>query len=320
MNASMVAPAGPERAPRTDLPAVRRVVGAQPGPRLSVLAGVHGDEYEGQVAVRRFLAELDPGQLRGEIRAVVDASPAAVDAGTRLSPLDGKNLAREFPGDPHGSPTERVAAYLTAEVIRGADLLIDLHSAGQHFAMPLLAGYPAASGPLAERAALNFGAPLVWEHDAVGPGRSLTAALALGVPCIYVEGSGGGGLRGDEVDVYVQGLKRTLALLGMIETDAPSAPEPVVVRGADGNLDLSIAASADGWCVGRCQAGETVGPDALLAEIVADDGSIAERITAPRPGMVMLLRRRARVTAGEAVAALGPAARPSLSAEEDGEK
>jgi len=288
------------------MPAVRRIVGARPGPRLSVLAGVHGDEYEGPVAVRRFLAELDPSQLRGEVRAVVDANPAAVDAGARLSPLDGKNLAREFPGDPDGSPTQRVAAYVTAEVIRGADLLIDLHSAGQNFAMPLFAGYPEASGSLAARAAMNFGAPLVWEHDAVGPGRSLTAALALGVPCIYVEGSGGGGLRGDEVDVYIEGLRRTLALMGMIESDAGSPVEPVVVRGGDGNLDRSMAASADGWCVGRCQVGEMVAAGAVLAEIVADDGSIAERITAPEPGTVMLLRRRAPVTAGEAVAALGP--------------
>ncbi|MGN6701261.1 MAG: hypothetical protein ACTHMR_24125, partial [Thermomicrobiales bacterium] len=33
--------------------------GTQPGPTLAVLAGVHGDEYEGPVAIGELLAALD---------------------------------------------------------------------------------------------------------------------------------------------------------------------------------------------------------------------------------------------------------------------
>src|SRR5699024_1395238 len=109
---------------------------------------------------------------------------------------------RVFPGDPDGSPTERLAAQLTEELIRGSDLLIDLHSAGRGFDMPLLAGYHSA-GPLAQRAgaaARAFAAPLLWQHPSSSSGRSLSAAQALGIPSLYVEGRGGGRLRQRDLD------------------------------------------------------------------------------------------------------------------------
>ena len=46
-----------------------------------------------------------------------------------------------FPGAPDGSPTEQIAHLLTQRLIDGVDLLIDLHSAGANFDMPLLCGY-----------------------------------------------------------------------------------------------------------------------------------------------------------------------------------
>lgn len=283
------------------------IVGGNSGPRVAILAGVHGDEFEGQVAVRRLLATLDVELLRGEVVVVPRANPPAVDARTRISPADGLNLAREFPGSDDGTVTQRAAAAISESVIAGSDLLIDLHSAGRDFAMPLLAGYPAKSGDLARRAAHAFGAPLVWEHDAVAPGRSLSTALDLGVPCLYVEGSGGGGLRGEEIDVYVGGLFRILALLDMYPAgDRSALPTQTILRGGDGNLDESYSSTVEGWCVARASAGDIVSTGSPIADIVRDDGTIGQTVTASGPGMVIFLRRRADVVPGDAIAALAP--------------
>ncbi|WP_264937282.1 succinylglutamate desuccinylase/aspartoacylase family protein, partial [Streptomyces sp. A012304] len=59
------------------------------------------------------------------------ANPPAVYGGRlNISPLDGVNINRVFPGDKDGGPTERMAAWLFENLIDGADAYIDLHSGG----------------------------------------------------------------------------------------------------------------------------------------------------------------------------------------------
>src|SRR5436309_3474125 len=59
------------------------------GPTVLVLAGNHGDEYAGQVAVLRLMRELRPEQVRGRLILIPALNLPAARAATRLSPLDG---------------------------------------------------------------------------------------------------------------------------------------------------------------------------------------------------------------------------------------
>jgi N2-acetyl-L-2,4-diaminobutanoate deacetylase len=285
-----------------------RVVGEHDGPTLALLGGVHGDELEGIAAVRMLLSALEPATLRGEVRAVAVANPPAFEARTRCSP-DGGNLARAFPGDAEGSVAEQAAQLLTEHVIAGADLLIDLHSAGSAYAMPWFVGYvslPDAPSPKAAAAAGVFGAPLRWEHDSINPGRSLSAALELGVPALYVECSGGSALRRDEVVGSVDGVRRVMRSLGMLDEPAPDASPGLLLVGGTGDVDRSVSCTATGWCLTAVQAGDRVEPGALVAEILGADGTVVEQIRAPVGGTVMLLRRHAEVEAGDGIAMFGP--------------
>ena len=121
--------------------AILVVRGRQSGPTLAVLGGVHGDEYEGPHTVRGIFSSLDPKVLKGTFVGVPHANPHAFSSGTRVNNLDGLNLAREFPGDIKGSPTQRVAYNLGQFVISRSDFLIDLHSSGTLWSMPPLVGY-----------------------------------------------------------------------------------------------------------------------------------------------------------------------------------
>ena len=44
------------------------VNGMAPGPKMGVIAGIHGEEYEGPEGLRRFLAGIDSAVLRGTVR------------------------------------------------------------------------------------------------------------------------------------------------------------------------------------------------------------------------------------------------------------
>src|SRR5262245_19320681 len=103
------------------------VLGNGKGRTALVMAGNHGDEYPGQVAILRLMRELQPAQVRGRVILIPALNVPASRAGTRLSPLDGKNLNRCFPGKADDTPTEMVAHYLSTVLFPLADIVIDIH-------------------------------------------------------------------------------------------------------------------------------------------------------------------------------------------------
>lgn len=102
-----------------------------PGRTALVMAGNHGDEYPGPVAILKLMRELQARQIKGRVLLLPALNLPAVQAGTRLSPLDGKNLNRSFPGKADGTPTEMVAHYLTNVLFPMADIVIDIHTGGR---------------------------------------------------------------------------------------------------------------------------------------------------------------------------------------------
>ena len=293
--------AGGADSPGTDLPLLE-VTGRRDGPRVAILGGVHGDEYEGVTAAAYLWQDINDADLNGSVTIVPVSNPPALAAGTRTNPSDGRDLARTFPGRAAGSSTERIADVLSREVIRSADFLIDLHSAGQHYAMPLLAGCYAASNDLGRRceaAALAFGAPVYWAHPDIAPGRSLSVALDAGIPALYVACGGGGRVRAADLAAYRLGVKRVLAHLGCLPPETPSPPPSLRLR-STGDLDTWLAVTADGLLLERVSLLESVTRGQPLGVVVDPrSGDALETLTAPFDGVVIMTRRTARVGPGD---------------------
>src|SRR5487761_1568266 len=79
------------------------VKGRSGGKTLVVTANIHGDEYEGVRAIFELFDALDPNAMSGDLVAVPVANPPAFWQGTRMSPVDGLNMARIFPGNAAGT-------------------------------------------------------------------------------------------------------------------------------------------------------------------------------------------------------------------------
>src|SRR5436190_21459612 len=77
------------------------------------------------------MRELVPEQVHGRVILIPALNLPASRAGTRLSPLDGKNLNRCFPGKADGMPTEMVAHYLSTVLFPLADIIVDIHTGGR---------------------------------------------------------------------------------------------------------------------------------------------------------------------------------------------
>jgi len=68
------------------------------GPTVTFIAGNHGDEYEGPLALLKLASELDIAEVSGRIILVPCLNAPAVAAASRLSPIVNLNMNRIFPG------------------------------------------------------------------------------------------------------------------------------------------------------------------------------------------------------------------------------
>lgn len=158
----------------------------RPGPTIVAIGGTHGDEYEGPVGLKNLTRELDPQQLAaGRLIVIPVLNVPAFRAAQRGSPLDGGNMNRVFPGDANGTITQRIARFLTDEVLTRADVVIDLHAGGAGFEIIRCMSFHQVDDPghYAEfrQTALLFGTPFVMVYTSgMGSGLLTEEAEAMG--------------------------------------------------------------------------------------------------------------------------------------------
>ncbi len=107
------------------------VINGGPGPTALVLGGNHGDEYPGPIAILKLMRSLQATDLKGRLILVPALNSPAVRTSTRLSPIDGRNMNRAFPGKPEGTVTEVIAHYVSSVLFPKADIVIDMHTGGR---------------------------------------------------------------------------------------------------------------------------------------------------------------------------------------------
>jgi|SRR5271166_1331137 len=84
--------------------------GANPGKKVLICAGVHGDELSPTDAVQRSFAELDPAKMSGTVLAVLDIGRPAME-----------QIQRKWPTPVWGGLHLRGPAQARDSVARGAD-------------------------------------------------------------------------------------------------------------------------------------------------------------------------------------------------------
>ncbi|MEH6738641.1 MAG: succinylglutamate desuccinylase/aspartoacylase family protein [Sulfitobacter sp.] len=187
------------------------------GPTTLILGGMHGDEYEGPVAIDALAHAVDTEALVGRLILLPALNLPAVMAGTRLTPDDGLNLNRVFPGDPLGSITQRIAHWLSETMMPLSDHIIDLHSGGRtlNFAPSILIPEASSQVSLAKAVGMAFGAPFTVLIDEDHAPMTIDAvAEKLGKVIISSELGGAGMVTQHTATLATQGLARMVAALG----------------------------------------------------------------------------------------------------------
>jgi predicted deacylase len=288
---------------------VIELTGAADGPRLTVIAGVHGCEYASMDGVRKWARRLEQRELRGRVVAVpVLNLPSFRARSPFVIPDDGKNLNRCFPGDQAGTLADRLAYAAFTELIAGSDALVDAHAGDMVEALEPFALYD--TGPAEDRArelAIAYGLSYVI-RQAPGPGRAVggsssAAAAEAGIPAIIAEAGGCGLVEQDAVEAHVRGLDGVLAALGMADppADAAPAPQPQYLQ-----QFLWLRCEDEGWWEPAVKPGDTVAEGQLLGTVSSLDGArLLQTITAPAAGVPMFITSSPAVAADGLLLGLG---------------
>jgi N-alpha-acetyl-L-2,4-diaminobutyrate deacetylase len=198
-------------------------------PTVVIEGGNHGDEYEGPIVISELIRDLEPDDIRGRLILMPANNVHAAIAGQRTSPVDGVNFNRAFPGDPHGSITQQIAAFVSDEIFPRADAFLDLHSGGSSLNMIPSAIIEPTDDPDLHRknvaAARAFGAPLTVVIGNLGDPRTATAAACrAGLVTVGTEMGGGGTVSPDALAVCRRGARNVLAHHGLLPPDEAEAP------------------------------------------------------------------------------------------------
>jgi predicted deacylase len=279
------------------------------GPTAFLMAGNHGDEYEGQVALCKLIQGLEAQDIQGRVIVIPAMNLPAAMAGVRVSPIDQGNLNRAFPGDPNGSATFAIAHYIDTVLYPMADIHHDLHSGGSSLQyLPFASMRQSQDTSLNARALsalLAFGAPigLIWAYS---PDSRLSSVAAVNRDLVALGGEfgGGGSVTTSGVRIVEQGLKNLLAHAGIIEASravglfsGPSRLMEIKSR------DYYVYAPEAGLFEPAVELGDSVRQGQLCGKVyfVDNPGRAPEACYFDGDGMVICKRHFGRVERGDCV-------------------
>lgn len=198
------------------------------GPTVLLTGGIHGDEYEGQIAISRLASTLQPEQVQGQVIMIPAFNMPAVMNDTRLSPVDDRDMNRCFPGNPKGTFSEMLAHFLDGYVLPGVDVSVDIHTGGHSMDSALSTNmHYVADAAIRDKtmaAAAAFGAPFNSVFWGVDEGATFTSCVERrGAISLGTELGGYGRVNVEGVRIARRGVDNILKHFGVIDGQVDTA-------------------------------------------------------------------------------------------------
>lgn len=191
------------------------------GPTVLFTGGNHGDEYEGPIALKKMANVLDPANFQGTAVIIPAMNPPAVHAATRVSPIDGVNMNRAFPGKRTGSVTKMICHYVSYRLLPEVDAVIDIHSGGKTLNfVPFAAMHYLDDADQFDRTkelVRAFGAPIGLVIEELDTEGMLDGVVeTAGKMFVFTELGGGGTATPESVRIAERGIANVLRHFGIL--------------------------------------------------------------------------------------------------------
>jgi len=269
--------------------------GAKPGRVVSFVSGAHGTEYTSVVALTKLIERVDPKKLAGTVIVVPLLNVASFEQMVpHVNPVDKKGMNAAYPGSAAGTQTERALAIVAEQVVKPADVVVDLHGGDLDEDLRPYS-YWMRSGNSAQDSASHaldvaFGLDMVIVNDIditnAARTRSLSGyALLLGKTTFVAEAGRSGLVTAEETGMLVNGSLNVLASLKMIDRALPPAPKIMWV-----GHDQRVRADSGGMFYATALRGSRVLKGAKVGYITDYVGRKTSDVLAPQSGIVSFIR------------------------------
>ncbi len=269
------------------------MTGADDGPLLTVVAGVHGCEYASMAGVRRWLRALAGDGIAWPGARRAGAEPVRVRRAGRRSwcRKTARTSTGASPAIPRAAPPSGSRTTPTSSSSSARTRFIDAHCGDMVEALQPFALYEA--GPAEDRArdiACAYGLPYVI-RQVKGPDRAVAgttsgAAAEAGIPAIYGRGRRLRPGRGGRVAMHVAGLHDVLRAAGDDHGRRPAASP------AQTHLSrfIWLRCARAGWWAPAVGAGDRVAAGRSSAQSAAWTGrSCSRRSPRPSDGVIIFV-------------------------------
>ena len=224
---------------------VARIRGAEPGPFLTVMSGMHAGEYSGILAAQKLISAVDPMKLSGTLVVIpVISTRAFMERKMQLSPIDQKEVHFIRPGNSDGTYSDLLIDTLF-EVVKHSDYLIDSH-AGE-MAQALMPWVPIpiqGSKDLSEKSlSLDRGFDVKYiepRSDEASIPPFCLALLDAGIPNIWVECGKNGVPTPKDTATHLEGYIAAMQTLHMVDGE-PARPPQEVLKGRRYQINANIS-------------------------------------------------------------------------------
>lgn len=261
--------------------------GRRQGKTMLITAGVHAGEYVGIQAAIELSRKLKIHKVTGTVIIVkVMNVPAFEQRAGSMGLTDGKNLNRQFPGDPGGTEMDRLAWAVSRELQPAADYYIDLHSGDDYEQLTPYVYYAgmAAEETVSEsrRMAEQVDVPYMV-RSGVASGGSYNYAASAGIPSILIERGGMGGWSPEEVRSTRRDVRNILCHLGIYQGQKDYRTYyPLEVT------DICYQdSSQDGLWYPFKKPGDMIRKGEILGEVRDYEGEVREISTAESDGVIL---------------------------------
>lgn len=266
------------------------------GPVVLISGGVHGDEINGIVAVRRMLEENLISLTKGTVIFMPLVNVYGFLSSSRTFP-DGRDLNRSFPGNKKGSLASQIAFILSNDIIPLIDYGIDFHTGGR-----MLSNYPQIRVDYKDKKGLElanaFGTHYILNSPHIDKSFRKEAYKRRKHILVY---EGGESMRLDNyaVEEALLGTQRMLIHLGMMEGIVPSKPTIMISESS------WVRAKVSGIFTSTVNLGDEVKKGQILAKITDPYGQVKVPVKATHNGHVVGLNNNPVVNSGDALVHVG---------------
>ncbi len=203
----------------------------QEGKTVYIQSGIHGGEITQWIMHELFLF-LKKNLLCGKVILLPCANPVSwtqriyYSTNGKFDLYNGKDWNRNFPGKSDGSMGERIAAVLFAKASK-ADFVLDLHTSRESIPFAIYAR--AEDKEIIKKLGISYNQYIDMGKSSAYAGTLNAALISAGVPNLCIECGSHDSYESQNIREVINGIKRLLASLQMIDTKL-AEPAPAKIK------------------------------------------------------------------------------------------